>query len=560
MRARVLLSLPLAAMFTFSAAEVFAQGAPAARDAARPGTPPANAAAKTVYAPAAKQESPLVDAVRKGDKQAVQALLKKKVDVNAPLSDGATALHWATYLNDADTTATLLRAGANVNAKNNYGVTPLALAAKQGNAAIVEQFLKAGADPNDPANFLNAGETPLMNAARAGNVDSVNLLIRAGAAINARETWNGQSALMWAAAEAHAPVVRALLEGGADIHERSNAGTTPLIFAVRKGDIPTVNEMLAAGASVNEKRPDLATPLLVAIINGHEDLVDLLLDKGADPNAEGGSTALSVQGMRARAQRITLKTPSHREQLRDTGTEGGNGNNNSWGRPLQAAVHVANWHISDEFISVNIDRLRVMKSLIKHGADVNGRNTDMEPRWSGARYRRRQVGSTAFLFAAKSADLEAMKLLLENGADPKINTGLNINALMLAAGIAWASNQDRASEEQVLEVVKFLVEDLKFDVNAVADTGETAMHAAAYRGANSVVQYLFDKGAKLDVQDLSGRTPLRVADGVEYGNSFAANPQTAELLRKLGAKEIPCPGLCLNVVPDDKLPPEEAVR
>ena len=109
---------------------------------------------------------------------------------------------------------------------------------------------------------------------------------------------------------------------------------------------------------------------------------------------------------------------------------------------------------------------------------------------------------------------------------------------MAAAGIAWASNQDRASESQVLEAVKLLVEELGADVNAVSDLGETAMHAAAYRGANSVVQYLFDKGAKLDVVAVDGRTPLIVADGVEYGNSFAAQPHTAVLLRKLGAKEM----------------------
>jgi uncharacterized protein len=509
---------------------------------------------------AIKKEAPLADAVQRRDKQTVSSLLKKKTDVNAPQSDGATALHWAAYLNDAETTALLIRAGAHVNARNNYGVTPLALASKQGNATIIEQLMKAGADPNDPVNFVNAAETPLMYAARAGSVDAVNLLVLAGAKINAAETWNGQSALMWAAAEGHGPVVEALIEGGADIHLRSKAGTTPLIFAVRKGDTRSVQAMLAAGADVNEKRPDLATPLLVAIINGHEDLVDLLLDKGADPNAEGGSTELTVQGMRARPVKIDLKTPSYREQLRDVGTEGGNGRNNSFGKPLQAAVHVANWHISDEFISSNLDRLRIIKSLLKHGADVNGRNTDMEPRWSGARYRRRLVGATAFLFAAKANDLEAMRLLLENGADPKINTGLNITPLMASAGIAWASNQERASEAQVLEVVKMLVEELGADVNFVADTGETAMHAAAYRGVNSVIQYLYDKGAKLDVVDKSGRTPLQVADGVEYGNSFAANPTTAALLRKLGAKEIPCPNLCPNLIPESALPPEEVVR
>jgi ankyrin repeat protein len=552
MRLSPQVGLSLAAMVVATSLGVSAQSTNTANAAGE--------ATRVAGSPAARPDSPLADAVQRQDKQAVQALLKKKADVNATQADGATALHWAVYGEDAETTALLIRAGANVNVRNNYGVSPLSLAAKQANPNILGQLMKAGADPNDKLNYINADETPLMHAARAGNVDAVNMLLLAGAQVNAREGWNGQSPLHWAAAEGHGAVVEALIAGGADIRHRSNAGTTPFLFAVRKGDVRSVKAFLDAGSDVNEKRVDLATPLLVAIINGHEDLVDLLLEKGANPNHEGGTTDLSVQGSRARPIRITLKTPSYRDQLKDVGTEGGNGAQNSWGRPLQAAIHAANWHISDEFVSINIDRMRVIKSLLKHGADVNARNTDMEPRWSGARYRRRQVGLTPFLAAARQADLEVMRLLLEHGADPKANTPLNITPLMLAAGIAWASNQDRASEEQVLETVKMLVEELGADVNFVADTGETAMHAAAYRGANSVVQYLFDKGAKLDVQDKSGRTPLQVADGVEYGNSFAANPHTAVLLRKLGAKEIPCPGLCPNVIPEEALPPEEVVR
>ena len=553
MRPRPRAGLSFAAIFVAATLGAAAQGSNTANLAG-------GAARAVAPAPAVVPSAPLADAAERQDKKAVQALLAKKADVNATQPDGATALHWAAYAQDADTVAQFIRAGANVNVRNNYGVSPLAVAAKHGNANIIGQLMKAGADPNDPINQVNAGETPLMHAARAGSVEAVNVLLLAGAAVNAREGWNGQSALHWAAAEGEGAAVEALIAGGADIRQRSNAGSTPFMFAVRKGDLRSVNALLAAGVNVNEKRVDFATPLLVAIINGHEDLVDLLLDKGADPNAEGGSTDLSVQGSKARPIAITLKTPSYRDQLKDVGTEGGNGANNTFGRPLQAAIHVANWHISDEFVSVNIDRVRIIKSLIKHGADVNARNTDMEPRWSGARYRRRQVGLTPFLAAARQADIEVMRLLLENGADPKLNTPLNITPLMLAAGIAWASNQDRASEEQVLEVVKMLVEEQGADVNFVADTGETAMHAAAYRGANNVVQYLFDKGAKLDVQDKSGRTPLQVADGVEYGNSFAANPHTAVLLRKLGAKDIPCPGLCPNVIPDEALPPEEPVQ
>jgi ankyrin repeat protein len=491
---------------------------------------------------AAGKDAPLADAVQRRDTQAVRSLLKTRADVNAPQSDGATALHWAVYLEDAETTALLIRAGARADAPNIYGVTPLALAAGNGNAAIIDQLVKGGADPNGA---VRAGETPLMLAARTGRVDAVKVLLRAGATVDAKETWNGQTALMWAAAAGHAPVVQALIDHGAAVHARSNSGATPLLFAVRRGDLPGVRALLAAGADVKAARPDGATPLLVAVINGHEDLVDVLLDKGADPNVEGGSTELTVQGVRARPMELKYRKLTNNERDSEGVARG-----NIFGKPLHAAVHVANWHISDQFIAVKLDRLRVINSLLAHGADVNGRISMEEPRWSGARYRRHLAGATAFLLAAKAADVEVMRLLLAHGADPGIGTEERITPLMAAAGIAWASNQDRASERQVLEAVRLLVEELGADVNTISDLGETAMHAAAYRGANSVVQYLFDRGAKLDVVARDGRTPLIVADGVEYGNSFAAQPQTAALLRKLGAKEMKCPPPCAAAIPE----------
>jgi len=491
---------------------------------------------------AAGRDPRLADAVQHHDTQAVLALLKQHADVNAPQSDGATALHWAAYLEDADTTALLIRAGAKVDAANNYGVTPLALASANGNAAVIDRLLKAGASPNGA---VRAGETPLMLAARAGNAEAVQALLRAGATVDAKETWNGQTALMWAAAAGHARVVQVLIDHHADLRARSNSGATPLLFAVRRGDLAAVRALVAAGADVKEARPDGATPLLVAVINGHEDLVDFLLDKGADPNVEGGSTELTVQGVRARPMELKYRKLTNNERDSEGVTRG-----NIFGKPLHAAVHVANWHISDQFIAVKIDRVRVVKSLLAHGADVNGRISMEEPRWSGARYRRHLAGATAFLLAAKSADVEVMRLLLAHGADPTIGTEERISPLMAAAGIAWASNQDRASESQVLDAVTLLVDEQGADVNEVSDLGETAMHAAAYRGANSVVQYLFDNGATLDVVARDGRTPLIVADGVEYGNSFAAQPHTAVLLRKLGAKEMKCPAPCAAAIPD----------
>ncbi len=97
----------------------------------------------------------------------------------------------------SELTDRLLRAGADVKAANRYGVTAIYLACVNGNAAIIEQLIKAGADANAAG---REGETALMTAARTGHVDAAKVLLAHGAAVDAREEWHGQTALMWAAA------------------------------------------------------------------------------------------------------------------------------------------------------------------------------------------------------------------------------------------------------------------------------------------------------------------------------------------------------------------------
>ena len=112
-------------------------------------------------APVAAQQpdTRLVDAVRGADRHLVQALLGEPVDVNARQPDGATALHWAAYLNDLETTALLIEAGAVAGVANQLGATPLYLACENGNAALVRALLAAGASPRAA---LPSGETALM--------------------------------------------------------------------------------------------------------------------------------------------------------------------------------------------------------------------------------------------------------------------------------------------------------------------------------------------------------------------------------------------------------------
>ena len=186
-------------------------------------------------AAAAARDLPLVEAARAADADAVRALLERQVDVDIAETDGTTALHWAAYRGDFETAQLLLAAGAGPEAANRYGVTPLVLAAGRGNAPIVEALLDAGADPNTT---LPEGETVLMTAARTGDVDVLRLLLNRGADLRARESWRGQTALHWAAAENHPAAVHTLVELGADVDERSTAGWSALLYAVRAGRGP----------------------------------------------------------------------------------------------------------------------------------------------------------------------------------------------------------------------------------------------------------------------------------------------------------------------------------
>jgi ankyrin repeat protein len=168
--------------------------------------------------------SDVADAAAKGDKAALRTLIAKKADVNAPQTDGATALHWAVQRDDAEMTEILLRAGANAKVKNRIGISPLYMAALYGNPAIIEQLVKAGADVQEKG---GSGETTLMLAARNGNPQAIKILLAAGADVNARETVRGTTALMWAVEQHHPAAVKALLEGGADFNLRSGGAGNP---------------------------------------------------------------------------------------------------------------------------------------------------------------------------------------------------------------------------------------------------------------------------------------------------------------------------------------------
>ena len=489
---------------------------------------------------------PLIDAAKAGDASAVRALLAAGAEVDQAQADGATALHWAAYREDFETAALLIRAGAGVDKANDLGVTPLLLACANGHAELVEALLAAGADP-DAAR--PSGETPLMAASRAGSVAAADSLLRRGAGVNAAELTRGQTALMWAVANRHAGVAAALIEAGADIRARSQVryrvynmggnrsagsassgipleevaigGSTPLLFAARSGDVESARLLLDAGADLHDTAADGNVPLVIAAHSGHASLAAFLLERGAGVNAAPlGYTALHAAVLRGglRDRRVRNTDPAA-------------------GLPL-------------------------VETLLAHGADPNARLTRPTPvrRWShDFALMNRWLGATPYWLASKFLELEMMRALAAAGADTRMASDDGATPLMAAAGLGYSRGggsafiKDRrdfssynpvasaeqgsripAAEERLAREAVALAIELGGDVAAASASGDTALHAAASHGMDSVIELLVEHGADLHAANERGRTPADMAvfrEGI--AGAALIRERTAGLLREL---------------------------
>jgi ankyrin len=189
---------------------------------------------------------------------------------------------------------------------------------------------------------------------------------------------------------------------------------------------------------------------------------------------------------------------------------------------------------SDKLMGLDIARM-----LLARGASSNPKLTEATPGRGipDGPDPLLRPGTTPFLRAAKTGDVAAMRLLLTHGADPKLTTVQGVNALMAAAGQGWRYGDSFIPESDALEAVKLCIE-LGLDVNAVNEKKETALHGAADRGADRIVSYLVEHGAKLGVRDFRGHTPLDVAIGGEV-RGHPGSPSTAALLRDYQTKATP---------------------
>ncbi len=580
-------------------------------------------------------ESPVADAVMRGDSARVRVLIKQGLDVNAAQPDGMTALHWAAQRGDAGGAQMLMYAGARVDAVTRNGnYTPLHLAARNGRTAAVKALLAAGADVN--AVTTTGAVTALHFAASNGDAATVAALLDKGAPVDTREGAWGQTPLMWAASANRLAALDILIKRGANLElaskiedisakekaertmlvqrgrrvaamkaadaaptvaaaapaapaavapaaaapagrtavtasgapaaggapvKRDSApppqtgfnsrgptygdlignkgGLTALLFAVRDGSDECMARLLEAGAKINHvSEGDHSSPLLMATINGRFDMAKVLLEKGADVKLQSDAGAT----------------------------------------PLYATINVQ-WAAKSLYpqptaqLQQTTSYLDLMESFLKAGADVNVRlkkhlwfmsyNFDL----LGVN----TVGATAFWRAAYGTDVPAMKLLVKYGADITIPTikptgrlpgddsggddgaaggkdpsglapipdgGPGVYPIHAATGVGYgegfAANSHRHAPDAWMASAKYLIEELKVDVNMRDHNGYNAVHHAAARGDTLLITYLAGKGGDIMAISRRGQTTTDMANGpVQRIPPFV---ETVDFLVKMGAK------------------------
>lgn len=514
--------------------------------------------------------TPLHVASKEGHDAVVAILLEAGAEVNATtMPAGTTPLHLAAASGSVPAIEALLSKGADVNARElAWGQTPLMFAAAADRVGAIETLLASDADPSVTTHVIDLKAEEKLVDAMENRQDKVLL------AFGTKDEEPPHPVQFQAAVVA----ARDLYLSG-DIPEKpemperrrfrpdmaldTKGGLTALLHAARQGHMGATLALLDGGADINQPSAgDGTTPLLMATINGQFDLAMTLLERGADPNlaaTANGVTPLWAAVNSEWQPRTRYPQPQERAQQKAT-------------------------------------YLDLMDALLKAGADPNAR-LEKHPWYmvyTGCGNRNcgleDTAGSTAFWRAAYATDVPAMKLLVAHGADPNIPTkappprppragtvaksvmgdrpvqpsgpalwpatdannvgpdpsGLpkykagdpGVYALHAAAGVGYgegfAGNAHRHAPDAWLDAVKYLVEEVGMDVNLRDFNGYNALHHAAARGDNEMIQYLVEKGCDVTAVSRTGQTTADMANGpVQRVSPF---PETVALLESLGSK------------------------
>jgi ankyrin repeat protein len=357
----------------------------------------------------------LLGAIEKGDIEAMRFLIKRGADVNKRYR-GGTPLSLAVDRGNKAAVELLIKAGVNIDARDAAGSTALHSAASHGFTVLAGLLLDKGADVNGRDNH---DETPVYLAASGGYASTVELLIKRGADFE-RPNIQDMTPLDIAVQRGNDQVVRVLIKASANLNTINRQGDSPLLLAVKKMDKQIAELLLSAGANVNIQNSKEGTPLMWAVVHSpspplvprnssrgddsdyqirrglNDSIIKVLLDHGADPD-------------------IPAKGP--------------------W-RGLESPVHFA--ADSDSYRHMPV---AILEELLKHGANPNQENSSGEtPLHMATGAAQENMINTRRIDSAKT------ELLLRYKADPNIadkygRTPLFYTVLGQPEDSAWAATK-----------------------------------------------------------------------------------------------------------------------
>ncbi|MEE8133660.1 MAG: ankyrin repeat domain-containing protein [Gemmatimonadales bacterium] len=532
--------------------------------------------------------TPLHLASRQGNTITIEALLEAGSDVNAFTSTGVRGLHLAAAAGDQHAAAALLFYGAEVDGLDLHsGRTPLMFATANNRLEVIETLLAAGADisiattavdyaarseedgkERSRRNKVMRAAREVEEEARAESESQQSVADASAAQLQSREEPREPRAERQEKEQAEAVPQDIADSSAAELkseplgEEKADSGSNPeekpdsagrsepreqslsyadlvgnqggmgaMHYAARDGHMEAIRMFLSGGADIDQRTGgDQSTPLLVAAINGNYDLAMYLIDQGADPNLVSEDGVAPIYAVL----------------------------NNRWAPKALYPQPTA-------FKQQEASYLDLMEALLIAGAEPNTRvtthiwYTSFNFDLLGVNF----SGATPFWRAAHATDVAAMKLLIAYGADPNIPTtkapprrrrnddddedqsglppvptgGDAVWPIHAASGVGYgvarAGNSHRHVPDGWLPAVRYLVEELAVDVNVRDHDGYSAVHFAAARGDNEVIEYLEENYADVTVMSRRGQTTVDMANGpIQRVQPF---PKTIALLESLGA-------------------------
>jgi ankyrin repeat protein len=487
--------------------------------------------------------------------EVIRVLLAAGASPNAVSNlGGETPLHFAAQTGSVEALSAMLDRGADVNVRSASGQTPLMFAAQANRPEAVKALIERGGDPSITTVVIDMTEQEKHARAAERARDEIWKKYRDASPdpVNWVPTSDQVQEAMQAARklEAMGPEVNRIewdqfqIETKKGLSSGQSAGykggMTALLFAVRDGRADAARALLDGGADINQRSAgDFTSPLLIAMINGWFDLGLELLARGADPKlaSDAGTTPLfAVVNTQWGAR------PRHPQRMNHL---------------IQKATYL---ETMKALMDAGADPNARLTKHIWYMAYTSG----------GGGYLGIDLwGATPFLRAAHGLDVDAMKLLVSYGADWNIPTkappaggeeddspageaaeigGPGVYPIHAVAGFGsyTASNYQRYVIDGWMPAVKYMVEELGVDPNIRDYKGFNTSHYAAMRGNNELLVYLVEHGADPTVVGRGGQTASDLANGPGQGG--VRFDDTIALLRAMGVEPTkPCPS-CADLI------------